>query len=560
MEWIRLNGIQEVEVDAIEVQSAVYKESKKKDYKTLFLIHQCVDSANFEKIASTNSAKEVWDILNKSYGGADKIKKESGSTEKERDGSWFALYKVPEGYGRSIKILRTDGGGEYTSHDFHSYRDKERIIHEVVAPYTPQHNGKDERRNRTLMNMVQCMLKVVSKDVAIDESKGWRWETTTENGKPCRPQRTRQPPERFGDYTSIPDFEVTEEGDMMHFVLPAEIEPVSFEQAIREPKWKVVMEEELRAIEKKHTWKLVTLPHNKRSTRVKWVYKVKVKSSEEVAKYKVRFVANGFLQKAGLDYNKVFAPVARIETIRLVVVAAIVKGWSLHQLDVKSAFLNEPLEEEVYGSSKTFSLAAKRILRYVKGTLDYGLLFSKHGRSVSDEIYGYYDSDCCGDKSDKKSTTGISIQSKKATHAKLPLSTSLLGHYLSQDEKRLHMEKHKATFANSQPKSSPSSPNQNLLAKIWEMQYHAFCHLHHSPSSSPSFLTQTHKALFSMKQALKQAILFQMMDLPQHQHQNNQGNQPKGSSHNHEEVPYPILASQLHKEAILPCQQALEAL
>ncbi|RDX87993.1 hypothetical protein CR513_30472, partial [Mucuna pruriens] len=58
-----------------EVQQAVYRESKKKDCKALFLIHQCVDSANFEKIALANLAKEAWDILNKSYGGADKIKK-----------------------------------------------------------------------------------------------------------------------------------------------------------------------------------------------------------------------------------------------------------------------------------------------------------------------------------------------------------------------------------------------------------------------------------------------------------------------------------------------------
>ncbi|RDY07688.1 hypothetical protein CR513_08170, partial [Mucuna pruriens] len=58
-----------------------------------------------------------------------------------------------------IKVLSTDGGGEYTSHDFHSYCDKEGIIHEVTASYTPQHIGKAERRNRTLMNMARCMLK-----------------------------------------------------------------------------------------------------------------------------------------------------------------------------------------------------------------------------------------------------------------------------------------------------------------------------------------------------------------------------------------------------------------
>ncbi|RDY03536.1 hypothetical protein CR513_12871, partial [Mucuna pruriens] len=132
---------------------------------------------------------------------------------------------------------------------------------------------------------------------------------------------------------------VTEEWDVMHLTLLAETELMSFEQAIREPEWKAAMEEELKATKKNHTWELVTLPHNKR---------LKVKPTREVAKYKTRLVAKGFLQKAGLDYNKVFAPVAKIETIRLVVAVAIFRGWSLHQLDVKSSFLNRPLEEEVY--------------------------------------------------------------------------------------------------------------------------------------------------------------------------------------------------------------------
>ncbi|RDX87961.1 hypothetical protein CR513_30501, partial [Mucuna pruriens] len=91
---------------------------------------------------------------------------------------------------------------------------------------------------------------VLSKDIAIDESKGWRWDTTTENGnvtvpiqldmqyencaetvqvQPCRPHRTRQSPERFGDYTCILDFEVIEEGNMMHLALLIKTESVSFE-------------------------------------------------------------------------------------------------------------------------------------------------------------------------------------------------------------------------------------------------------------------------------------------------------------------------------------------
>lgn len=93
---------------------------------------------------------------------------------------------------------------------------------------------------------------------------------------------------------------------------------------------------------------MVNLPSNKRAIEVKWVFKTKFKPSGEVAKHKARLAAKGFLQKPGLDFNEVYAPVARIETVRLIVAIASMRKWTLSQLDVKSAFLNGPLEEEVY--------------------------------------------------------------------------------------------------------------------------------------------------------------------------------------------------------------------
>ena len=81
---------------------------------------------------------------------------------------------------------------------------------------------------------------------------------------------------------------------------------------------------------------------------MKWVFKVKLKPDGIVAKHKARLVARGFLQRAGLDYSEVFAPVARLETIRLVIALAHSRDWPLYQLDVKSAFLNGTLEEEVF--------------------------------------------------------------------------------------------------------------------------------------------------------------------------------------------------------------------
>ena len=108
------------------------------------------------------------------------------------------------------------------------------------------------------------------------------------------------------------------------------------------------MEEELRAIERNQIWDLVDLLSNQSPIDVKWVFKLKLKPDGSVAKHKARLVAKGFLQRAGLDYSEVIAPVARLETIRLVIALAHNRDWSLYQLDVKLAFLNGTLEEEVF--------------------------------------------------------------------------------------------------------------------------------------------------------------------------------------------------------------------
>ena len=78
------------------------------------------------------------------------------------------------------------------------------------------------------------------------------------------------------------------------------------------------------------------------------MFKVKLKPDGSIAKHKAKLVAKGFLQKQGIDYTEVYAPVARMETIRLVIVISSSKNWTICQLDVKFAFLNGPLEEEVY--------------------------------------------------------------------------------------------------------------------------------------------------------------------------------------------------------------------
>ncbi|GAU34193.1 hypothetical protein TSUD_162940 [Trifolium subterraneum] len=163
-----------------------------------------------------------------------------------------------------------------------------------------------------------------------------------------RPQRTRAIPAWLQECEVTSDNQVNDEGDIVHYVFLADTEPVSVIKALNNPKWINAMIEELDSIEKNDTWSLVDLPHGKKAIDVKWVFKVKVNTQGEVTRYKARLVARGFLQKKGIDFDEVFAPVARIETIRLVVGLANSKNWPMYQMDVKCAFLNGPLTEEVY--------------------------------------------------------------------------------------------------------------------------------------------------------------------------------------------------------------------
>ncbi|WJX32793.1 hypothetical protein P8452_21078 [Trifolium repens] len=128
----------------------------------------------------------------------------------------------------------------------------------------------------------------------------------------------------------------------------ADTEPLDTKAALKSKVWMEAMIDELKSIEKNKTWDLCELPSDKKAIGVKWVYKVKQNPEGKVIKYKARLVAKGFLQKQGLDYDEVFSPVARHETIRLMIALACSRRWPLFHLDVKSAFLNGPLEEDVY--------------------------------------------------------------------------------------------------------------------------------------------------------------------------------------------------------------------
>jgi hypothetical protein len=122
----------------------------------------------------------------------------------------------------------------------------------------------------------------------------------------------------------------------------------SFSQAEKDASWRHAMAEEINSIEDNNTLDLVNLPAGYKPIGLKWVYKLKKNVSGVVVKYKARLVAKGHVQREGVDFEEVFAPVARLNSLRLLLALAAQEGWLVHHLDVKFAFLNGDLKEEVY--------------------------------------------------------------------------------------------------------------------------------------------------------------------------------------------------------------------
>ena len=371
---------------------------------------------------------------------------------------------------RSLKKIRSDNGGEYTSEQFAEHLHQEGITHQLTIPKTPQQNGVAERLNRTLEETIRSMLaesqapkhfwaealstatylRNRSPTIALDnvtpyeawtgdkpnvehlrvfgctayahipkderkkldpkarkcimlgygtEVKGYRLynpetqrilysrdvifnetefyfkdkskkseverneksegpyseiplvresedeneaeenpETDTEVEDTSRPVRNRNAPDRYGEWVYT----------------AAEIEPKdpkSYQEAMKNEnseKWNQAMKTEMKSLDKNEVWDLVPLPEGRKAIGCKWVYKTKRNADGKIERYKARLVAQGFTQKFGIDYDETFSPVIRFESVRTIIAIAASLGLNLHQMDIKTAFLNGELKEEIY--------------------------------------------------------------------------------------------------------------------------------------------------------------------------------------------------------------------
>ncbi|PRQ19007.1 putative RNA-directed DNA polymerase [Rosa chinensis] len=241
--------------------------------------------------------------------------------------------------------------------------------------------------------------------------------------------------------------------------------PNRVQDALGDPKWRKAMEEEMEALQKNNTWKLVPPPQGKKAVGCRWMFTVKHNADGSVNRYKARLVVKGFTQTYGIDYDETFAHVVKMNTIRVLLSFAASLNWPLRQFDVKNAFLHGELAEEVYMSlppgpvdtpieqnhclaeypnqvptdraryqrlvgrliylahtrpdvayavsvvsqfmhnpSESHMDAVMRILKYLTSAPGRGVMFSKHNNIL--EVCGFTDADWAGNITDRRSTSG----------------------------------------------------------------------------------------------------------------------------------------------------------
>ncbi|KAE8666786.1 hypothetical protein F3Y22_tig00112491pilonHSYRG00280 [Hibiscus syriacus] len=291
-----------------------------------------------------------------------------------------------------IKRVRSDRGGEYGSNFLKDICEKNDIIHETSAPYFPQQNGIAERKNRTLKEMMNSLL--ISSGLS-DNMWGEAILSVTHilNGVPHK-KLDSTPYELWKGYApnlqylkvwgclakvGLPDFKKSTIGPKTvdavfigyatnsaayifmllqdYSIYPiAQIflldeDPKTFEEAIRSIDasfWKIAVNDELESIVSNHTWELVDFPKGFKPISNKWVFRKKLRPDGSIQRYKARLVVKGFTQRFGLDYFDTYSPVTKISTIRALFVLASIHKLQVHQMDVKTAFLNGDLDEEIY--------------------------------------------------------------------------------------------------------------------------------------------------------------------------------------------------------------------
>ncbi|CAN1180130.1 Copia protein, partial [Linum perenne] len=256
------------------------------------------------------------------------------------------------------------------------------IQHTDDQPHSPGENPlpENEALNHTVSNPTHVLSSIdTDSNLPIALRKGTR---------SC----TRYPIDKYLSYARLSNHHRVFVTNVSNLFVPRNIY-----EALGDANWSSAVNEEMHALITNQTWKVVDLPAGKSVVGCKWVFTIKCKADGSVERYKARLVAKGFTQTHGVDYTETFAPVAKMNSVRILLSVAVNLDWPLYQLDVKNAFLNGTLDEEVYmslppGFEKQLGEGSSNGVCYLQKSL-YGLKqsprawFERFGKAIA--RFGY---------------------------------------------------------------------------------------------------------------------------------------------------------------------------
>ncbi|GJV80126.1 retrovirus-related pol polyprotein from transposon TNT 1-94 [Tanacetum coccineum] len=257
--------------------------------------------------------------------------------------------KIENQLGCTIVSIRTDHGREFDNEvQFGEFCNANEITHNFSAPRTPQSNGVVERKNRTLQEMMDD-------DLDEEEAIGYRKKNlendiedeTLEIDENIKESRNH-PLENVIRNLNQRTLRSQAQNQSNFFYFISTIEPKNVNEALKDESWIVAIQEELNQFIANDVWELVPQPRNMTIIGTKWVFRNKLDENGVVSRNKARLVAQGYNQQEGIDYDETYAPVARLESIRILLAYACALDFKLFQMDVKSSFLNGFINEEVY--------------------------------------------------------------------------------------------------------------------------------------------------------------------------------------------------------------------
>nr|GEX38898.1 zinc finger, CCHC-type [Tanacetum cinerariifolium] len=209
----------------------------------------------------------------------------------------FKEYKktIEKELGTTLKMLRTDRGGEFTSNEFTQYCKENGIARQLTAPYSPQQNGVVERRNRTIMSTTRCMMKATNNPQNF-WAEAVRHAIYILNNVPTKALEYITP------YEAIKRKKAKlRESKSFRLHSICKDEPKNYKEASSDQKWIEAMKVELDSINRNNTWELTTLPKGHKATGLKWVFKTKKDANRNITKHKARLVAKGYIQEHSID-------------------------------------------------------------------------------------------------------------------------------------------------------------------------------------------------------------------------------------------------------------------